>query len=473
MEHFRSWGLATALRRRRLMPDGYPIGEILAYGNLMGDYWHAPAGREVVREYYLEANERLPQYCMEDVLRERLNGLPDVDFLCGWTLTDVVRQADPVMLRVTHPHTGDQVLSAKYAVGCDGARSLMRELAGIRCASADYEQRMVLAVFRSRSLHDLLKRFPQRSTYRVMHPDLHGYWKFFGRIDVGESWFFHAPVPPGSDASGFDIEKVIDDAVGHHVDCSFDYVGFWDLRIAIAEQFCRGRIFIAGDAAHSHPPYGGFGLNNGLEDVVNLGWKLDATLRGWGGGRLLDSFDLERRPVFEDLAEHFIDARIREENEFLQAYNPAQGAERFAAAWASRKSDLSRRVERYEPNYEGSPVVMGSSGSTSARGTHRHEARAGHHLSPQRLSDGGSIFEALGNGMTLLAFGLDECKVEPLVEAARERGIPLKVVRDDFREGRRRYGARFVLVRPDQFVAWCGDAVADPREVIAGVTGHA
>ena len=149
---------------------------------------------------------------------------------------------------------------------------------------------MVLAVFRSRELHEGLKRFPGRSTYNVLHPDLKGYWQFFGRIDVGEGWFFHAPVPAGTTTDNYDFHGLIQNVAGFEFTGEFDHVGFWDLRVAVADRYQVGRVFIAGDAAHSHPPYGGFGLNNGLEDVVNLGWKLAAKLKGWGSDELLQSY---------------------------------------------------------------------------------------------------------------------------------------------------------------------------------------
>src|SRR5204863_4712739 len=166
-------------------------------------------------------------------------------------------------------------IAAEYAVGCDGARSIVRSHAGIARGEKDFERRMVLAVFRSRELSEGLKRFPPRSTYRVMHPDLQGYWQFFGRIDTEEGWFFHAPVPQGREV---DVHALIEAAAGFKCACTFDHVGTWDLRVAVAATYQAGRIFIAGDAAHSHPPYGGFGLNNGLEDAVNLSWKLAAHL---------------------------------------------------------------------------------------------------------------------------------------------------------------------------------------------------
>ena len=145
-----------------------------------------------------------------------------------------------------------------YVVGCDGGHSTVRQQVGIERAGADFEELMVLAVFRSRELHEKLERFPPRSTYRVLHPDLKGYWQFFGRVDVGESWFFHSPVPADTTRENYDFTACCRRPPAFRSPREFDYVGFWDLRIAVAENYQVGRVFIAGDAAHSHPPYGGY-----------------------------------------------------------------------------------------------------------------------------------------------------------------------------------------------------------------------
>src|SRR5207237_6437828 len=128
-------------------------------------------------------------------------------------------------------------------------------------------------------------------------------WQFFGRVDDGEGWFFNAPLPPDSTPDNDDFQGLLQRAAGFSCACVLDYVGFWDLRIAIASKYRQGRVFIAGDASHSHPPYGGYGLNSGLEDVVNLGWKLAGVLEGWGGEVLLDSYHEERQHVFVETGE--------------------------------------------------------------------------------------------------------------------------------------------------------------------------
>ena len=476
LEHFYFWQIEKELRAARLMPSGYPIGEFTVYGNLMSDYWQVPAGRELVRPYFFQDNERLPQYQMEDVLRTKLATYPNVDVYFGRTATSFQQTGDVVHVTTIRDDGSDeQVWDADYLVGCDGGHSIVRDQAGIEREGTDFDQLMMLAVFRSRELHDRLKRFPERSTYRVMHPDLHGYWQFFGRIDVGEGWFFHAPVPAGSTKDNCDIQAYIRKAAGFDFACEFEHIGFWDLRVSVAQRYRAGRVFIAGDAAHSHPPYGGFGLNNGLEDAVNLGWKLAANLQGWGGETLLESYSAERQPVFKEVAEGFIAARIEEDGQFLDRYNPDRNKEEFERAWKARDGQLGSIVRGYEPNYEGSPVVLGPpNGVTSARGEHSFKARAGHHLSPQVLSSGRNIFEELGLGWTLLAFGVPQGEVDAFEQAARDLSVPLKVITDSYEEGRTAFEARLILVRPDQFVAWTGDKLPESADhLLRTVTGLA
>jgi 2-polyprenyl-6-methoxyphenol hydroxylase-like FAD-dependent oxidoreductase len=474
LEHFARWGVEGEIRASRLMPKGHAIGELTAYGNLMGEYWHAPAGRELVRPFYAQDNERLPQYLTEAVLRRKLATLACVDCRFGWSAGAMRRHASGAEVEVSDGEGRVEMVEADYVVGCDGSRSPVRKQAGIERAKEDYEQMMLLAVFRSRSLHEALRRFPERSTYRVLRPELKGLWQFFGRVEFPDGWFFHAPLPAGSRPGTFDALALIRQAAGFDCECEFEHVSSWNMRVAVADRYREGRVLIAGDAAHSHPPYGGFGLNNGLEDAVNLGWKLAAAIDGWGSDALLDSYGLERQPVIRETADDFITARIRRDAEFLDRYDPARDAAEFARAWKTRENDIGSRFQQYEPSYEGSPIVCGApAGKSSAHGVHAIKARAGHHLAPVSLSSGRSSFEALGAGFTLLAFDADTAAVRAFEDAARELRAPLDIVRDSFAGGREAYEARLVLVRPDQYVAWAANdaAAVEARAVMRRASG--
>ena len=448
LEHFYFWGVVDELRAARLLPGGYPIGGITAYGDLMSDHWYVPVGRESYGDYFFQANERLPQYLTEEVLRTRMADIPNVTARYGWSAETI--EQDEFGVRVTiadQDGSGRQALEAEYVVGCDGTRSTVREQSGIQREGTDFDQKMALTVFRSRELHEGLKRLPERTTYRALSPDLNGVWCFFGRIDVGEGWFFHAPVPRDATAEDYDFHGLLQRAAGFEFSCEFDHIGFWELRVAAANTYRRGRAFIAGDAAHSHPPYGAYGLNTGLEDVANLGWKLAAALEGWGGDALLDSYSEERRPIFLETGEDVIAGGIKRDGVFLEQYSPDRNLEEFEQAWKQVEAADSEAHRTYEPHYEGSSVVMGPPNSAcSIHGSLALVARAGHHLAPQRLSSGRNVFEELGTGYTLIALDSEDSTVKAFEDAAKSLRVPLKVARDTRQEDRKEFGSRLILV---------------------------
>ncbi|MDU6833433.1 MAG: monooxygenase, partial [Bradyrhizobium sp.] len=200
-----------------------------------------------------------------------------------------------------------------------------------------------------------------------------------------------------------------------------------------------------------------------------------ATLQGWTGPGLLDSYGAERQPVFASTARDFIEQSILIDRDFLRRHDPARDRADFEAAWEERRSGARAEVNAFEPHYEGSPIVFGPPGSAcSAIGGHAFAARAGHHLAPQPLSAGGYVFERLGRGFTLIALGAGEA-ADAFAAAAKELGVPLEIINDTAAQGREKYQARLILVRPDQFVAWAADrlsAPAEPARVLRRAIGH-
>ncbi len=453
------------------MPAGYPISGIIAYGNLMSDYWYAPPHASSCGNFISQDVERLPQYQMEKVLRAKMATLPNVESLFGWRAEPI--EQDEAACASPSPSkdgAGARCWRRDYLVGCDGARSFdVATQIGIERGGADFDQLMVLAVFRSKRAArgaealsralDLQRAAPgTQGLLAVLRPD---------RCRRGL-------VLPRAGAAGHDAPTIsisiglIQQAAGFPFACEFDHVGFWDLRVAVAEQYQVGRVFIAGDAAHSHPPYGGFGLNNGLEDVANLGWKLAARLARLGQLTLccnatVRSAGRSSRRRRTD----FIAARIKRDGAFLERYNPERDRGIRSAPGEPARPLSVLASQKYEPNYEGSPVVFGPPGGVnSAHGMHSFKARPGHHLAPAPLSQGNDTFAALGSGFSLLAFDAPEGAIAAFQTAAKKLDVPLIVISDSRGGGREVFKSALILVRPDQYVVWAGENAGHEAEAI-------
>lgn len=480
MEHFRSWGIEKELRTARTLSPETPVAGLTAYGTLLSGRHHPWLQRELVRDFYATDNERLPQYRTEEVLRDRVNELSSVTVLPEWTVREVT-QTDQKATVVAHaPDGSTQRIHAEYVVGCDGSRSITRQAAGITTTQADDRQLMVLAVFRSPHFDDLVEHLGA-SFMNVLHPSLDGYWQFFGRVDDRETWFFHCPVPPDTTRETVDLSSLLIHAIGTNVEFEVEHLGFWELRFELADTYRSGRVFIAGDAAHSHPPYGGYGINTGFEDAANLAWKLAASVQEWAGPELLSSYDAERRPVFASVRDDFIRAGIEKDRTFLSSVDPETDPESFEQAWLRRTDAPKGEVDSYEPNYERSPIV-GSGGhldcehhdgehsGPSAIGTHLMRARVGHHLAPGLLDDGSEIFDSFKDRFTLLVTKVNLSS--EFVVAARNLGIPLQVGTLSSASAAN-YAADMVLVRPDHFVAWIAETTQPEHQPADQVLRHA
>jgi hypothetical protein len=247
----------------------------------------------------------------------------------------------------------------------------------------------------------------------------------------------------------------------------------------VADRFMDGRVFLAGDSAHAHPPNGGLGMNTGIQDAFDLGWKLAATLEGWGGPNLLESYDYERRPASARAAE----VSLSNYQRLLSARPNTEIAAPTPEGEAVRRTVGRRLVEENEKSwhpvgvhlgyiYDPSPIIVPDGSTKPAEDTIGYAptsfpgARAPHVW----LSPGKSILDLFGAGFSLLKFA--DVATEKLEQAAVRRGVPLSVRRIDSREAAALYALPLVLVRPDGHVAWRGQEVPpDALEVIDTVRG--
>lgn len=482
MEHLRRHGIAPRLRKRGL-DDNHPTD--LCYVTTMTGYeigrLRQPSRREALAEARdgtgawpsPEPPHRCSQIYLEEELKRGVDGLTSVDVRFGWRLTGFEDTGDGITAEIRNVETGTaDAVEAAYLVGCDGAASLVRKSLGIAYEGESgvvrpmMGGRMYAAYFRVADTPDWL---PERRAwqYWTITPELRA---LLVHVDSDRLFLFHFALPPGEDGS--EPTALIHRAVGREfpleVISSVDWTAGYSL---VARQYRKGRVFLAGDAVHLFTPTGGMGMNTGVDDAVNLGWKLAAVLRGDGGEALLDSYERERRPLGirnVGLARGFADSVGNVAVTDAIAADTSEGA--------AERARLKTHFEKHAAfefvipgaflglRYEDSPVIAydGMAPPPDHPNDYTPNAIPGSRAPHLWLGEGDALYDRLGGDFTLLRFGG--------ASGDLGRGVPVLDVGDP--AARALYGADYVLVRPDQHVAWRGDAIDDAAGLLDIVLGR-
>ncbi len=484
MEFCRRWGLVPAV-------EASPYPRDYAQDNV---YLTSLVGYELGRERFPgigqappppqspQRRERCPQNMFDPILQSFAAAQGSVTLRYKTRLASFTQDVDRVTAVVNNLESGGQeTITARYIVGCDGARSLTRETLGIRMLGNPVLTYTTNVIFRC---PNLLSLHDKGKAYRHIFIGPEGTWSTIVAINGRDQWRFS--LIGGSEQREYskaEIEAAIRRAVG----CDFDFeilsVLPWVRRELVAETYRDGRGFIAGDAAHAMSPTGGFGMNTGIGDAVDLSWKLAATIEGWGGETLLDSYSVERQPVgarnvteasgnlrrmlnvprYADLLDGTPEAAAKRERlgrEFTET---------MRREWHTLGIHLGYR-------YEGSPICWpdGSAAPPDNANTYVPTARPGHRAPHAWLANGRSTLDLFGRGFTLLGFDADAKDATPLLEPARQRGVPMAFAAIAEPQIATIYERKFVLVRPDGHVAWRDDRMPeDPLRVIDVLRGAA
>src|SRR5262245_40325270 len=372
-------------------------------------------------------------------------------------------------------------LTSRYLVGCDGGRSTVRHGIGAELLGIPVVQHVQSTYFRA---PDLIDRLPGEPAwmYLAFNPRRCGTMM---AIDGRERWLIHNFLYHGeTDYESVDRDWAIRNILGVGPDFAYEVISKedWIGRRLVADRFSQGRVFICGDAAHLWIPHAGYGMNAGIADAANLAWKLAGVLDGWADAGLLAAYSAERQPITDQVS-HFAFNMSKEVSH--QRREIAADIERDDAVGDEARARLGQEAyDLYAQQqccgglnfgyfYAGSPAIaydgephppysMGRFASSSVPG-----CRAPHVW----LGNGRSLYDAAGAGFALLRFD-PSVAVAGVADAARRRGVPLALVDVDDPPARELYARKLALVRPDQHVAWRGDAEpADPLALIDLVRG--
>ena len=472
MEFCRRWGITGDVERagyNRDHPQDYIWVTGLANGHELGRERNPPPRDEPYPEQSPARRERCPQNFFDPVLARFATKFPQVNIRYNTEFVDLEESAEGVTATVRStldPAAKPERIEASYLVGTDGGNSTVRERLGITMSGSPvltYTTNAIIAAPNFWRLHD------KAAGYRFIFIGPEGTWATLVAIDGRDRYRFSFVGDANKRAlDEAEIRKAIVRAMGR--DFQFEVVSImpWVRRELVADRFGSERVFIAGDAAHLTSPTGGFGMNTGIQDAVDLGWKLEAVHRGWGRQRLLATYDTERRPVaVRNVSEATGNLKRmlkpRSEPPPGAIFEPGPEGDQARKRFGDGYTEMMKR-EWFTIGihlgyvYEGSPIVVpdGTPAPPDTVSTYTQTARPGSRAPHVWLSRDKSTLDLFGRGFVLLRFDR-EAETGDLREAAEARRVPLEIVDINHAPARELYVNALVLVRPDGHVAWRGD----------------
>lgn len=484
MEIFRRLGLADRLREAGVPAEhNMDVVWVTGMSGFEVHRFHYPSvieARERILDVNdgslpLEPNMRISQVVLEPLLRDILQERPEASLRFGWEVEGFEQDEDGVTTTLRHGATGEvETVRSHYLVGCDGGGSTVRRQLGIELGGTPRTRHRFTIHFRSTDT-DVLQRWGIAWHYQS---PVHGTMIC---QDDSKIWTLHAILPDDMDFADADPMALLTAFLGTEIDCEILQSNGWDSHLLLADRYCDGRVFLAGDSAHQYVPTGGYGMNTGVCDAWDLGWKLTGAIAGWGGPALLESYEVERRQIGlrnREAARFHAGTRLRVQEIW------DRGMEDDTDEGARLRKEIGAEIGRLGNaenealgielgyRYEDSPVICDEDGAPPELDDlfYRPNTWPGARPPSLFLDDGRAMFDLFGPGFTLLSFnGADTAEFE---EAAASRALPLDTVAIDDANARRLYQRDLVLIRPDGHVAWRGDAPpADPAAIIDQVRG--
>ncbi len=498
MEHYRRLGFADEIRREGL-PADYPTD--VAYFTRYTGYelarFQLPSSSragELIKGLSgswsaAELPHRVSQKYVEAVLRRHAERLPGIKLNYGHRLISYVEGDDGVVGEIERLEDGHRIqVRADFLVGADGPRSPVRQSLGIVYGGETGTQRdfmggRMLAVYLRSP--DFYASVPHAKAwmYNCFNGDRRA---FMASVNGRDEFAFHTQFRPGEDEGAITVNEAraaFQRACGAPIACEVLSFLTWTAGHAlVANGMQRGRVFLGGDAAHLFTPTGGLGYNTAIEDAVNLGWKLASAVKGTSPVALLDSYEVERRPVAlrnTNYARRFADSLglFAPALEIEDATDAGSDARRTAGIYLEQHARAEFNIPgvTFGGRYDGSPIVVsdGSLPPPDAANVYVPSACPGGRAPHAWLEDGVSLYDLFGFEWTLLQFGEVASVQAQLGEAARVLGVDVKLVTLP-KSLRDLYEADLALIRPDQIVAWRGSAAQAGTlgRVLAQALGH-
>jgi len=466
MEIYRRMGIAAKVRAAGLRADvPMDVFIVTALNEPPLVHHRYPSVFEAKREIMacrdgslpLEPYQLISQYTLEPLLKKEAEALPSVMVKYGCELESFSQDAGGVTAQ-----TSKGKMRAKYLVGCDGGGSVVRKQLGIGMSGENLSE-LRQALYRCDELFDRIPIGPGPGYGRHYHV-ADERWRFLIMQDSTRHWTLHAVVD--DDAQ---MAREFERTIGVPVKYEMLYVGKWRQNLLLADRYQDGRVFLAGDAVHLVIPTGGLGMNSGVGDAVDLSWKLAATLRGWGGPRLLESYEIERRAIGERnvAASRYASLGRRK---WRALWNDLPELARVAETEQRKSNEMIGAELGYR--YAGSPLICDEAGAPEDDfRSYVPTTWPGARLPHVWLDGHVAVQDRVGPGYTLLRFTDED--VSSLTKAFKDLGAPFAILDLKDAPAREVYGFDLILVRPDLHVVWRGNRMPrSPGNIHLTATGH-
>ncbi|MEM6399237.1 MAG: FAD-dependent monooxygenase [Cyanobacteria bacterium P01_D01_bin.116] len=379
-----------------------------------------------------------------------------------------------IVANIKNLATGNtETIEAKYMVAADGARAQIRKKCGVDAVEYHQTQTFQSVVFQA---PELASQLGERNAmvFFLVNPIIQ---EPLRAVDgKGQYRLILKPQENGEIHNAYTAIKA---AISF--DTPIDVISNlpWRLSHKVAEKFCHGNIFFIGDCAHTLSPSGGFGMNTGIGDAVDLGWKLAANIQGWGGENLLDSYETERRPIavqnLEAANANLQRTQKRSIPPEIASDSPKGEAIRKQMAEGMEKSGVKKEFDapgiHLGLRYESSIIIPDGPAPEDNTQEWTQSSYPGCRAPHAWLKPGLSTLDLFGHGFTLMCFNSNSSshpnsQIDRLTKICEEKQIPLTTHQINNPEIAQLYERAFVLVRPDGHVAWRGDSIPQDVEFI-------
>ncbi|PMB50423.1 FAD-binding monooxygenase [Fischerella thermalis CCMEE 5201] len=479
MELCRRWGIAQQVRDAG-WPYDHPLD--IAWVTTVGGHeifrLHFPsAGERPLPSYTPEPEHPCPHHWLIPLLIRNLGQYPYGSVRLCCRLESFQQTDDGVSAQVTYLDSGNtERIQAKYLVACDGAKSPIRKTCGVDAPAYHPTRVFQNILFQAPELPEFLGARKALVFYMVNPKRLR-----YPLRSIDGKGLYRLTAVPQEDGEQRDPEKAVIEALG--IDTPIEILSSvqWHLTHRVAEHFRHGRIFFVGDSAHTLSPSGGFGMNTGIADAVDLGWKLAATLRGWAGSNLLNTYETERRPIaVRNMEEANVNLqRTLKRNLHPEIMSDSHEGEQARKQMAEnmQRGDVRREFDapgiHFGFRYE-SPAIIPDDSPLPTNDPHEwtQNSYPGCRAPHAWLEFGKSTIDLFGHNFVLMCFQGQQ-EVETFEKVCQQKGVAFTSIQIDNPEIANLYERAYVLVRPDGHVAWRGDNLPnDPGAVIDRVRGH-